>query len=210
MDELYSTRRKRRVIPAVDELILTILSQNTSDANSFAAFDALRKKYPTWDKVAKANVRGVADAIRVGGLAPQKAPCIKAILNEINKERGSYNIEHIRDMSMEEGIEYLLHFKGVGLKTASCVMLFSLGKPAFPVDTHVLRVSKRLGIIGPKDTADKATRVYIEYTKPKDRYKFHFDIIHFGREICHSRNPECGRCKLRKSCLYYRDTVNPK
>ena len=205
MDGLYPTRRKRRRIPALDELVLTILSQNTNDVNSFAAFESLRIKYPTWDKVANANVRSIASAIRVGGLAPQKAPRIKAILKEVYKARGDYNIDHIEDMSLEEGLEYLLHFNGVGLKTASCVMLFSLGKPAFPVDTHVLRISNRIGIIGEKDNADKASRVYIEHTNPKDRYKFHMDIIHFGRETCHARNPECDECKLKRSCLYFQN-----
>jgi endonuclease-3 len=207
MDELYPTRRKRRRIPALDELILTILSQNTNDVNSFAAYESLKTKFPTWEKVARAKISSIANAIRVGGLADQKAPRIKAILNEVFKERGTYDIDRIKDMSMDEGMEYLLHFKGVGVKTASCVMLFSLGKPAFPVDTHILRVSRRLGIIGPKDTADKATQVYLEHTEPGDRFKFHIDIIHFGREICHSRNPECHRCKLIRSCLYYRDVL---
>ena len=195
----------RRRIPALDELILTILSQNTNDVNSFAAYESLRAKFATWDEVACADTRQIIEAIRAGGLAEQKAPRIKAILKEVYKSSGVYDIEHIRNMSMEEGMDYLLHFNGVGMKTASCVMLFSLGKPAFPVDTHILRISKRLGIVGEKDNAEKAMAVYMQHTDPKERYKFHLDIIKFGREICHARNPECSKCGLRKSCLYFRD-----
>jgi endonuclease-3 len=120
-------------------------------------------------------------------------------------ERGAYDIEHLRDMSLDDGLEYLLHFNGVGLKTASCVMLFSLGKPAFPVDTHILRLSKRLGIIGAKDSSEKTALIYMGHTNPGDRYKFHIDIIHFGRQICHSRKPECAVCGMRRGCLWYRD-----
>ena len=205
MDELYPTVKKRKRLPALDELILTILSQNTNDTNSFAAFEKLKSKYPSWDKVAKADVGKIIETIRAGGLAEQKGPRIKAILNEVYTERGAYDIEHLRDMSLDDGLEYLLHFNGVGLKTASCVMLFSLGKPAFPVDTHILRLSKRLGIIGAKDSSEKTALIYMGHTNPGDRYKFHIDIIHFGRQICHSRKPECAVCGMRRGCLWYRD-----
>jgi endonuclease-3 len=204
MDELYPKPRERRRLPVLDELILTILSQNTSDVNSSAAFDSLRAAFPTWEQVANARARKIAAAIRQGGLADRKAPRIKAILNEIRAERGKYNLGPVCRMSLADGIKYLLHFKGVGMKTASCVMLFSCGKPAFPVDTHILRVSRRLAIVGPKDTADVATQVYMEHSNPADRFKFHIDIIHFGREVCHSRNPECRICKLKRRCAYYR------
>ena len=204
MSELYPKRRRRNKLPVLDELVLTILSQNTSDVNSTAAFETLKGKFPTWDKVAKAKEKDVIAAIRHGGLAEQKGPRIQAILREIFTDRGKYDLGHVRRMPMEKGFEYLLHFKGVGMKTASCVMLFSCGKPAFPVDTHILRVSQRLGIIGPKDNADKATETYMKHTDPEDRFKFHIDIIFFGREICHPRNPECDKCKLRRMCLFYK------
>jgi len=204
MYELYPKSRKRRKLPVLDELVLTILSQNTSDVNSTAAFETLKKKFPTWDKVAKAKEKDVIASIRHGGLADQKGPRIQVILREIYANRGKYDLSHVRRMAMDKGFEYLLHFKGVGMKTASCVMLFSCNKPAFPVDTHILRVSQRLGIVGPKDNADKASGMYMKHTDPEDRFKFHIDIIFFGREICRSRNPECGRCKLRRNCLYYR------
>lgn len=204
MDELYPRRRRRKKLPVLDELVLTILSQNTSDVNSSAAFESLKDKYPTWDSVAKAKEKDVVSAIRRGGLAGQKGPRIQVILREIFAERGKYDLGYVRRMSLEGGIEYLLHFKGVGMKTASCVMLFSCGKPAFPVDTHILRVSKRLGIIGQKDAADRATKIYLMHTYSEDRFKFHIDIIIFGREICHPSNPECEKCKLRRMCLYYK------
>ncbi len=207
MDEIFPMRKFRRHLPAIDELILTILSQNTSDTNSFAAYESLRKRFPTWEKVASANVRSIASAIRKGGLADQKGPRIKSILKEIHKSTGAYDLEHLREMPMDEAMQYLLHFNGVGMKTAGCVLLFSLGKPAFPVDTHILRVSQRLGIIGPKVNADKASAVYMEYTSPGDRLKFHIDIIHFGRQVCHARNPECDKCKLTRMCFYYGDVV---
>ena len=204
MYELYPKPRKRQKFPVLDELVLTILSQNTSDVNSTAAFETLQEKFPTWDKVANAKEKDVIAAIRHGGLADQKGPRIQAILKEIYADRGKYDLAHVRRMPMEKGLEYLLHFKGVGMKTASCVMLFSCGKPAFPVDTHILRVSQRLGIVGSKDNADNATDTYMKHTDPKDRFKFHIDIIFFGREICHPRNPECEKCKLRRVCLYYK------
>ncbi len=207
MRRLYPEPRKHRRLPAIDELILTILSQNTSDVNSHAAYLNLRKKFPTWDRVAKAPAKQIVDAIRKGGLAAQKGPRIKSILREIHAERGKYDIEHVGKMPLDEALEYLMHFNGVGMKTASCVMLFSCRKPAFPVDTHILRVSKRLGIIGPKDGADKATKIYMDHTEPDERLKFHIDIIMFGREICHPRQPECNKCDLTRMCVYYRDTV---
>ena len=164
MDELYPRRRRRKKLPVLDELVLTILSQNTSDVNSSAAFESLKDKYPTWDSVAKAKEKDVVNAIRRGGLAGQKAPRIQAILREIHAERGKYDLGHVR------------------------------------------RISRRLGIIGEKDNADKATSVYMMHTDPEDRFKFHIDIIIFGREICHARNPECEKCKLRRACLYYKKT----
>ena len=156
LDNAYGPRRWRRHGPPLEELIATVLSQHTSDTNTARAFRSLKAAFPDWEAVRVAATPAVADAIRSGGLAQIKAPRIQAILDAILAERGALNLDHLDDLPLPEAKRWLLKLNGVGPKTAACVLLFSLGKPALPVDTHVHRVAKRIGLIGPKVSAEAA------------------------------------------------------
>ncbi len=201
----YGPRRWRRHLPPLDELILTVLSQHTSDANTARAFQSLRARFPTWEAVRSAPTTEVADAIRSGGLADLKAPRIQAILDSVLEERGTLDVDHLAGLPLDEARRWLVTLNGVGPKTAACVLLFSLGKPALPVDTHVHRVAKRLGLIGPEVSADQAHAV-LEAALGGDRdrvYAFHVNMIAHGRALCTARRPFCERCPLTGCCEYY-------
>jgi endonuclease-3 len=186
----------RRTDP-LDELILTVLSQNTSDVNSFRAFESLRSRYPTWDRVARARASSVANAIRPGGLANVKAPRILAILREIGPP---YDLSWMRTATDAEVREYLLALPGVGPKTAAVVLAFSLGRSALPVDTHVLRTAARLGLVPPKATADAAHAILEALVPPGLRVEMHVGLIRLGREICRPGRPKCEDCPLVDLC----------
>ncbi len=200
--KLYGVPRWSRT-DGVSELVSTILSQNTNDGNRDLAYTRLRARFPTWEQVRDARTEAVIDAIRPAGLANQKGPRIQAALKHITVERGELNIDFLGDLPVEEGRQWLTSIHGVGPKTAAIVLLFCYDKPAFPVDTHVHRVSGRLGLIGPKVTAEQAHAI-LEKLCPDQQYGvFHLNIIRHGREVCHARNPECERCPLQDMCLYY-------
>jgi endonuclease-3 len=185
-------------------LVATILSQNTSDLNSGRAFASLKTAFPGgWDDVRQASVSRVADAIRPGGLADMKAPRIQAILQDLYDRTGETSLEHL--MGWEDAVirDYLRSFPGVGAKTAACVLMFNMGRPVLPVDTHVHRVSQRLGLIGPKVGADAAHDQLQALLDDDQVYSFHVHLIEHGRRICHARRPECGRCPLRTECDWY-------
>jgi endonuclease-3 len=197
----------RNPLPPIDELVSTILSQNTNDINRDRAFDALKSRFPTWEAVRDASPDGVIEAIRGAGLANQKGPRIQAALTEITHERGSLDLEFLRELPPAEAREWLMRFKGVGPKTAAIVMLFSLDLPSFPVDTHVYRLSGRLGLRPDSMSVEKA-HDHLADLFPPDAYTVaHLNIIRHGREICHARNPDCQRCFLSDLCPYYRDVV---
>jgi endonuclease-3 len=200
----YGSPVWRNPLPALDELVSTILSQNTNDVNRDRAFEALRAKFPTWEAVRDAPARQVMDAIRPAGLANQKGPRIQAVLRAITLERGALDLEFLRDWPVDEAREWLTRFKGVGPKTAAIVLLFSLGRPAFPVDTHVHRVTGRLGLRPEKMSADECHAYFEKLLPPETYYAAHLNLIRHGREVCHARNPECERCVLRRMCAYYR------
>lgn len=191
----------------MDELILTFLSQNTSDLNSGRAFQALKTRFPDWQAVLDAPVEELAETIRSGGLAYQKAPRIQKALRRIREERGDFNIDFLADLPVEEAMRWLRSFDGIGHKTASIVMLFSFGKAAFPVDTHVGRVTRRLGLAAPKDTEEKIKGLWEQLVPPDWYYPLHLNLIRHGREICHAGRPECGRCVLHDLCLYEHKTA---
>lgn len=193
----------RNPLPALDELVSTILSQNTNDVNRNRAYDALREKIPTWEEVRDAEIADVIEAIRPAGLANQKGPRIQNVLKSITAERGELDLKFLHDMPDKEIYDWLLKFKGVGPKTAAIVMLFSLGKHAFPVDTHVHRISGRLGLRPEKMSADKAHEYLAEQFPPETYYAAHLNIIRLGREICQARKPQCSVCPLRDLCPYY-------
>jgi|GEM_PF-214640 len=188
----------------LDELILTILSQHTSDQNSIRAFGGLKAHFSDWQAVADAPIAEVVEAIRSGGLAVQKAPRIQGVLREIAAERGNFDLSFLADLSVAEGKVYLTRLKGVGPKTAACVLLFALGKPALPVDTHIFRISRRLGLIGPKLTEAQAHDALEVMLEPEQVYSFHINMITHGRKVCRAQNPLCAVCPLQAECDYYR------
>lgn len=184
----------------LDSLIGTVLSQNTTDANSGPAFDRLKGRFPSWEAVSEARPAQIAAAIRSGGLAEIKARRIRHILAQIDKDRGRLDLGFLRRLSADQAREYLLSLPGVGPKTAACVLLFSLGKPAFPVDTHVLRVSKRLGLIPPTTTMERAHDIFAALLKPTQMLPLHLGLIWHGRRICVARRPRCATCALFELC----------
>ncbi len=205
LERHYGPKRARKVRGnPLDELIFTILSQNTSDVNSHRAFQMLRQVMPTWEEVHRASERKVAEAIDVGGLARLKAARIKAILGQIHREQGHFDLTFLRDLSDEEVRGYLSRFKGIGPKTVACVLLFSLGKPAFPVDTHVYRVVSRLGLLNPKASPKKAQALLESLVPPPLYYPLHMNLVEHGRKTCKARIPLCHVCPLSKLCAYVR------
>lgn len=189
----------RRTDP-LDELILTVQSQHTSDLNAERAFAALRGAFRTWDDVVRAKPEHVADVIRSGGLANTKAVRIQQILREIREREGRYDLSFLSRRSDDEVREYLMSLPGVGPKTAAVVMSFSLGRATIAVDTHVHRVSGRLGLIPPKTSADKAHRLLEDLVPPELRTSMHVGLIRLGREICKAGRPRCEECPLVDLC----------
>ena len=186
-------------------LVATVLSQNTSDLNSGRAYASLKQAFPGgWDDVRAATVTAVADAIRGGGLANIKAPRIQAILQDVYERSGRTDLDHIRAWDDAAIQDYLRSFHGVGAKTAACVLMFNLGRPVLPVDTHVHRVSQRIGLIGPTVTADQAHDLLPRLLDDDQIYPFHVHLIEHGRHRCHSRSPACAACPLQGECDYYR------
>lgn len=190
------------IVP-LDELINTILSQNTNDSNRDKAYHALRAAFPTWEQVRDAPTRKVIEAIRPAGLANQKGPRIQQILRRITAERGGLDLNFLRDWSVDQAKAWLTSMEGVGPKTASIVLLFALGKPAFPVDTHIHRVTGRLGLIPPRTTADKAHKILEELVPPAWYHSFHLNVIQHGRQVCKAQRPQCERCVLQEYCVYF-------
>jgi endonuclease III len=184
----------------LEELVLTILSQNTSDANSGRAYAALRRRYSSWDRLAEADPRELADTIRAGGLANVKAPRLLAILREIRDRDGSLDLSWMKDARSAPIREYLTSLPGVGPKTAACVLAFSLGRPALPVDTHVLRVARRLGFLDQRTDAARAHEVMERLVPPRLRIRTHVGMIRLGREICRAGRPSCEICPLQDLC----------
>lgn len=181
------------------ELIATILSQNTSDVNSHRAYASLQRRFPTWEAVLAAPRKDIEDAIRAGGLARTKSDRIQRILAQIAK-RGPLNLDHLRALPDDEAERALLAYDGVGLKTARCVLLFSLGRDVFPVDTHIERILKRLGAVPDSLSADKTHRFIAPYVPKGRAYPMHIHLIAHGRRVCRPRKPECAGCVLRRLC----------
>lgn len=191
----------------LSELVLTILSQHTNDNNRDRAFATMKERYPTWEEVVEAPAEELADAIRVGGLGNIKAPRIQAVLRQIWQERGSWDLSFLGSMPVEEAKAWLSSFNGVGPKTAACVLMFGCGTPVFPVDTHIYRVSGRIGLIDPRINAEKAHKVLEEMVQPEKRYTFHINLIQHGRKVCKAQRPLCELCVVRDWCNYYHNLV---
>ena len=221
----YGEHRWERRLDPVSELILTILTQNTADTNAEKAFEALRAAYPSdrapqvhnpgigwggdglstapppdWTLVEHAPLPELIDVIRPGGLGPQKAPRLQATLQRIREERGSYDLEFLADMPVLEARDWLTSIDGIGKKTASILLAFCFGMPVMAVDRHVERVSKRIGLIPEKATADQAHDLYLALVEPERMYAAHVLLIHHGRAICHAQNPAHDICPVRDRC----------
>ncbi len=200
LEQEYGPREWQPGRDPLDVLIGTILSQNTSDANSGRAFASLKASFDSWEAVASALAEHIAQAIKPGGLSQIKAARIKQVLEQIKKEQGRINLDSLKSMNMAEAEDYLMRLPGVGHKTASCVLLFSMGKPSLPVDTHIFRVAKRLGLIDSTTSIEKAHSLIQEQVPPSKVYQFHVHMIEHGRRICHARQPHCNRCILKGIC----------
>ena len=196
----YGSPAPRRSDGALAELVQTILSQNTSDVNTERAFASLWSRFGDWDAILAAPTPAVADAIRSGGLAEIKAPRIKGVLAAIKDDRGELSLEFLAELPLEEARTYLTSLGGVGPKTAACVLLFALGMPALPVDTHVHRVSKRLGLIGERISAEAAHRLLEAAIPPAEMFDAHMLLIRHGRVICKALRPRCETCPLEDVC----------
>lgn len=190
---------------ALGELVGTILSQHTSDINSGRAYQQLVATFPSWEAVRAAPVEQVAEAIRSGGLANIKAQRIQEVLRVLTERLGGapLSLNFLAERSLAEGRAYLRSLPGVGPKTAACVLLFSLGLPAFPVDTHVHRASKRLGLIGAKVSADQAHTIFEQIVPAEYAHTLHVNLIRHGRRVCHAQRPDCAHCPLRLECAYF-------
>lgn len=186
----------------LDDLMLTVLSQNTNDINRDKAYEKLRENYSTWDKVAEALTSDIAESVRVAGLGNTKASYMKQILEIVKKKFGKYSIKELRSWQPKEARDFLVSLPGVGVKTAGIVLVFDLGIPAFPVDTHVARISRRLGWVKEKTPPDKI-QLYLESTLPKERFAgAHLNFLMHGRNICNARNPKCKECQVKKLCKF--------
>lgn len=201
--EEYGEPKWRQHMDPVSELVSTILSQNTNDANRDRAFQQLRARFPKWEDARDADIEEIKDAIRVSGLANSKSATIQRALQRITDERGELSLAFLQGMSVEEAKDWLTEIKGVGVKTASIVLLFSLDRPAFPVDTHVHRVTRRVGLVDQKASRERAHRILEEMMPEKTYYAFHLNVIRHGREVCVASAPRCGDCVLNDLCAYY-------
>jgi endonuclease-3 len=187
-------------VPVLDELIATMLSQNTTDANSGAAFEQLVRRFPTWDAVRRARVAVIAEAVRPAGLQQQKALRIKQILQTLQKRHGGLSLEFLRDQPPAEALAYLRSFPGVGPKTAACVLLFACRENVLPVDTHVHRLSVRLALVPRRTTAERAHELLARLVPARHVLEFHVLLIRHGRHVCHARRPRCPACPLLDAC----------
>jgi endonuclease-3 len=199
--EMYGRPRNSPHGDPVHELILTILSQNTSDTNRDVAYAGLRARFAGWEEVRDAPTEELEEAIRRGGLAPTKAPRIQAVLRELGE---TIDLDWLRDAPRDEALAYLMALPGVGRKTAACVLIFAFDRPEIPVDTHVHRVGGRLGLFREGAGFDEAHDEMLAITPPEDAYEFHMNLIRHGRELCRPARPRCGECALSRMCPYRR------
>lgn len=207
--EYFGEPTWRNPLPPISELVSTILSQNTNDLNRDRAYEGLRTRFPTWEAVREARRSEVIAAIRVSGLANQKGPRIQNVLREITAERGSLELDFLKDLPLEDARAWLKKFKGVGPKTAAIVLLFSLGRPAFPVDTHIYRVTGRIGLRPAKMNLEAAHTHLEALFPPETYYAAHLNLIRLGRDICHPNRPHCWECPVRTLCDFRPKTKPP-
>jgi len=202
LDEAYGRPVLASRLSPLGELVYTVLSQNTADVNTDRTYAELTRRFPTWAQVRDAPVDEVEDAIALGGLAHVKAPRIVQILQAVSERTGEPDLGELDEMSDDEALHWLRQLPGVGPKTAACVLLFALGRPAMPVDTHVHRVAGRLGLLDPGVSAEDAHAILTRMAGPDpvDIYAAHVDLVRHGRRICHARRPACDRCPVNDLC----------
>jgi len=205
--EYYGEPPRRNSVDPLSELVAVVLSQHTSDVNSERAFDSLRARFPDWESVRRAPTAELAEAIRSGGLATIKAVRIQRILNQILAARGELSLDFLRTLPLAEARAFLRGLDGVGPKSAACVLLFSLDQPAMPVDTHVHRVARRLGLIDARTSAEAAHEQLEAMVPPDEVYSFHVNLIQHGRAICKAPRPRCPECPVNALCPYPGKTV---
>lgn len=202
--QAYGTPDWRPHYPPLEELIITTLAQNSTDHNALIAYRRLRERFPTWEAVVTAPTEAVVEAVRPAGLANQKGPRIQAILRKVWAEQGAFDLSFLGELSTEEAEAWLTSIKGVGHKTASIVLLFCFNRPTFPVDTHVSRVTKRLGLVPERATTRQIRAVWESLVPPEWYYPLHLNLIRHGRQVCRARRPLCEQCVLRDLCDFYR------
>jgi endonuclease-3 len=200
---VYGVPQCEQGLDPLDVLIETILSQSTTNVNSRRAFESLKRRFPSWDRVRRARVSSIEAAIKTGGLARQKSVRIKKILNEIYDRLGSLDLSLLGSAPLEEAKEFLSSFKGVGPKTVACTLLFSCDRPVFPIDTHIFRIGRRLGLI-PEKCSDEDAHTLMAELIPRERYyEVHVNLIRHGRKVCRPTAPLCEQCCLVDYCRYY-------
>ncbi|MBU1627764.1 endonuclease III [bacterium] len=208
LEKVYEIPPQNRGRTPVEELIAVILSQNTSDHNSALAYKDLFERYDNFHDIARASELELSLAIKRGGLSNQKARWIKKALETIHEKEGSYSLDFLDNLNDGDAIHYLTSLEGVGPKSARCVLCFSIGRDVFPVDTHIYRVSKRIGLVSPKiKSREKACELLESYISPEHKYRFHMVLINHGRSVCKARKPECDRCLISHICDYYSHNV---
>ncbi len=207
LTEVYGLLDWSRNQDGMDELISCILSQSTNDTNRDRAFARLKSHYPSWEAVRFGSTEELIEVIKPAGLANQKAPRIQEVLAAIYDHNGEYNIDFLNELSLDAAKAWLVSLKGVGPKTAAIVLCFAYGRAAFPVDTHIFRVSKRIGFLPEKISANDAHPVMEAMVPEADYYQFHIQLIQHGRDTCQARKPACERCKISRSCNYFRDSA---
>lgn len=199
LDREYGRRKWRPRLKPVEELVFTILSQNTTDINAERSLKSLKERFPSWDDVARAPAGSIAAAIRSGGLADAKGRYIRETLRGLLDEHGNLGLDFLKKMDDREALDYLTRFPGVGIKTASCVLLFALGRPVMAVDTHVHRVARRLGFLS-RGGRGPAHGVLAAITPDEDVYSLHVNLVTHGRRVCKARRPRCRQCVLAQLC----------
>jgi endonuclease-3 len=200
LSERYAPFPQEPRLEPIQELVFTILSQHTSDTNSERAFRGLMARFGTLEEVARADVAEIEQAITSGGLARVKAPRIKAVLNRVLELNGSLDLSFLREMPLNEAKAWLRQLPGIGPKSAGIILSFALGMPAMAIDTHIYRVCRRLGVIGPKVTAEKAHEVLEATVAPDQVFQFHVSFITHGRQVCKAQRPRCTECVVALGC----------
>ena len=202
LENTFGTPKLSAKSDAIAMLIKIILSQATTDTNSRRTFQNLKHEFKTWNKVLAADESEIADAIRLGGLANQKAKVIKELLTQIKQTHGSLSLKFLDKLPDEAARDYLLKFRGIGPKTVACTLLFALHKEVFPLDTHIFRILKRMGVLPEKITDTKAHKLLDELAPPGKFYSLHVNLIRLGKKICRPREPVCEQCPLIEYCDY--------